>query len=351
MLREKMKKILIQFVALMTVGMLCLISGCSGNSDENSSPINVRVETAKIPDGISGFTYSGTIEAVESNPLGFAIHGTVQTVLVSEGDYVEAGQLLARLNDITMKNSYEMAAAGLERAEDAYNRLKPMYDRGSLPEIKFIEVETGLQQARASAAIARKNLDDCGLYASAAGYVGSRKIHPGANVQPSVTAFIIVDIKKVYARVSVSESEIARIKKGQIAHVTVGALGYRSYDGVVEEVGVMADPIAHTYMIKIAIDNNDYAIKPGMICEAGIPVSDIIDGVVIPNQAVQVDELGRTFVYSVNKDKTLAMRRYVETGQLTNDGIVITEGLNSGESFVISGQQKLVDNSRVQVIN
>lgn len=342
----KTLKYLISFVIM---GMLCLGTGCSDGAKLSNLPVKVQVQRVEPFNASKTFSYSGTIEAVESTPLSFAVNGTVLRVYVSEGDFAKKRQLLAELNDATFKNAFEMAQATLKRAEDAYKRLKPMYDRGSLPEIKFVEVETGLEQAQAAAAIAQKSLNDCKLYAPIDGFVGKRSIEPGMNVLPGLATISLLDIDKVYARVSVSENEIAQIDKGKEASITVGALNGRTFQGTVEEVGVLADPIAHTYKVKISLFNGDHAIKPGMICEAKIMTSDTINGIVVPNQAVRVDEKGKAFVYIV--DRNNALRKYVEIGRLVNGGIEIRSGLNVGELVVVAGQQKLVDNSPVQVVD
>lgn len=336
---------------VLLTGMLIAGFRCSGQVNETESPIRVEVLTAEPPSGSKAFAYCGTFEPFETTPLSFSVTGTVMRVLVSEGDRVEKGQLLAVLDTTTMENAYEMARAALDRAEDAYNRLKPMYDSGSLPEIKLVEVETSLQQAKAAAAIARKNLEDCSLYATVDGFVGSRSIDPGMNVLPGITAIKIVNIDKVYAKVAVSEKDIPRIKRGQMATVTVGALGDRPFEGPVEEVGVLANPVARTYNIKIAIANDGNAIKPGMICESRIPMSETLTGVVVPNRAVQVDENGVNYVYIATDNGTRVERKNVKTGRLMTDGIEITSGLHAGEKVVVAGQQKLVDNASVQIVN
>jgi membrane fusion protein (multidrug efflux system) len=226
-----------------------------------------------------------------------------------------------------------------------------MYKNGSLPEIKFVEIETGLQQAKATAAISEEKLDDCNLYAPIEGYIGRRSIEPGMSVLPGIPAIKIIKIDKVIAKVSVSESEISIINKGQKAIITVGALGYKTFAGVVEEIGVVADPIAHTYKIKIGLPNTDHSLKPGMICDARIQTSKTFKGLIIPNQAVQVDEKGETFVFCVDDKQGQANRRNVEIGQLMNGGIELKKGLNPGDRVVVFGQQKLVDGSRVIVTN
>jgi membrane fusion protein, multidrug efflux system len=339
-------------VYLLIIGTAFSLAGCSGNSEDenqNKEGIRVNVDQVKNADGSFAVAYSGTIEESGKIPLAFSVMGNVSRVMVSEGDFVKKGQLLAELNDESYKNMYEIAQASLKQAEDAYKRLQPMYKNGNLPEIKFIEIETDLQKARSSAAIAKKNLEDCKLYATTDGVVGKRSIEPGMTALSNMTSIEIVMIGKVLAKVSVPENEISLIKKGQKSQIRIAALNNSEYGGTVEEVGVLADPIAHTYKIKIGIANNSLEIRPGMICNVLVEKSGANKFVIAPTSSVLVDENGKNYVYVISSNK--AQRRYVVIGRLLNNGIEIISGLTAGETVAVAGQQKLIDNASVQIIN
>ncbi len=102
--------------------------------------------------------YIGTVEAEITVPVNFTGIGTVQKVYVSEGQFVSRGQTLAVLENSTAKNSMEIAESMEKQAKDAYNRLTKVYKEGSLPEIKYVEMESKLQQAVSGAQIAKKKL-------------------------------------------------------------------------------------------------------------------------------------------------------------------------------------------------
>jgi RND family efflux transporter MFP subunit len=329
--------------------LFIFISGC-GNSEESTKEkvTDVQVEQVKPFSGGNAIAYSGTIEETESTPLSFSCIGTVARVLVSDGDFVKKGQLLAVLNDETYKNTYEIALASRKRAEDAYKRLLPMYKNGNIPEIKLVEVETGLEQAKSAALIAKKNVDDCKLYSPVSGVVGKRAIDPGMTALPNITSITIVNIEKVFAKIPIAENDISRIKKGEKAYIMVGALGNEKYQGIVEEIGVVADPLAHTYKIKIGITNKNNRLKPGMICAATLDQFNKSKGLFVPSRAVLTDEQGRYFIYAVINNK--AVRKFVKTGKLLTDGVEITEGLSESEQIVVAGQQKLADNSTVNIV-
>ena len=341
-------------IFLLMSAILSLGIGCSKNVEHdtlNNTPVPVKVHKVEPFNNNHIFEYSGTIRESESIPLSFSVVGNVSQVYVTEGTAVKKGTLLAELNNETFKNAYEMSLATFKQAEDAYDRLLPMYNNGNLPEIKLIEIETSLQQSKAAAAISKKSLDDCYLYSPVDGIVGRRSIDIGMGAMPGLTAIEIIKIDKVFAQVSVSENEIASIKAGQNATVKVTALGNMSFSGAVEEIGVVANPLSHTYNVKICINNKGLNLKPGMICNVVIESENAITGLLAPNQAVLVDEKGQNFVYCVDPEQKRATQKYVETGRLLKDGIEITNGLKQGDLVVIAGQQKLFDNILVSLVN
>jgi RND family efflux transporter MFP subunit len=348
--RQEIKMVKSRFFA----GGFCLVllfTGCSAPKETRVEAVNVEVQKARPADELQDLAYSGTIEASTSIPLTFASVGTVERVLVSEGDAVRKGQLLAELDKTTFQNAYDMALATQARAEDAYQRVTPMHKNGTLTDVKYVEVETGLQQAKAAAGIAKKALDNCRLYSTTDGFVGKCSVDPGIVTVPNIASITIVRISKVFARVAVPENEIARIKKGEAAEIHIGALGAQEYSGTIEEIGVMADVLAHTYKIKIAIPNPEGVIKPGMVCDAIMRFPGEARGLVIPNQALLVDETGRHFVYCVDAARQKAYIRYVKIGKLMNNGVEIVEGLTADDLIVTAGHQKLADQSSVKIVH
>jgi len=152
-----MNKILVTISSLIVA--LFIITGCNHSANNTQpEPVPVVIQQVGIADARQYTAFSGTIEESETIPLSFASVGTVAKVLVSEGDVVKKGQLLAKLDTTTFQSAWEMSYAVQQQAEDAYKRLTPMYKNGNLPEIKYVEIEPSLQQATAAAAIARKSL-------------------------------------------------------------------------------------------------------------------------------------------------------------------------------------------------
>jgi len=334
------------------IAALLLVIACRPAPDPAPGPaaVKVAVRKARPAEESTPFAYSGTIAESEAIPLSFAVTGPVARVHVQEGQPVAPGQLLAEIDDATYRNSYEMTRAAETQAEDAFNRLSRMYKNGNLPEVKYVEVETGLARARAASALAKKSLDDCRLYAPASGYVGKRAVDPGMIALPNVASITLVKIGKVYARVPVPEGDIVLVRRGEAATVRIGALGSRTFPGTVEDVGVEADALAHTYKIRIGVANPDGAIKPGMVCTAALQGPGRSRGPVVPTEAVLVDEAGKNYVYALDPSRRKALRVPVKIGALLADGVEILEGLAPGVEVVVTGQHRLTDQAAVTVV-
>jgi RND family efflux transporter MFP subunit len=294
--------------------------------------------------------YVGTVEESQAVSLSFAGMGTIEQVLVPEGQTVRKGQLLATLNTTTAQNSYDASQASLHQAQDAYDRLSKLHANGSLPDVKFVEVETGLQQAKAQAARAQKALDDCHLYAPLSGIIAERSAEAGANAMPGVAAFKLVSIDRILVKISVPENEIGSTARGQEARLEVPALDNAVFTGKIETKGVSANPLSHTYVVKIEVANAGATtvspLLPGMVCKVRLNRNETT-GIVIPNQAVQVSHDGKRFVWIAGDNR--AMRRFVTVGSLVDNGVIIAGGLSAGDFLIVEGFQKISEGMKIKL--
>lgn len=339
-----MKKIV--FVGVMTV---CVgMAGCSAKKQETSSQsVPVEVQTMKSSEVVSGYNYVGTVEETVGTMLSFEVAGNIERIAVETGMHVHRGQLLSTLNQASLKDMYNAAAATLAQARDAYARYEILHRQGSMPEIKWVEVESKLQQAVSAEAIAKKNLNDSRLYAPYDGVIAAKEIEQGTNVMAGQPVLKLVDVRQVAVKIAVPENEIAHLKVGQKATFQVSALGGKSYQTQLTEKGIVANPLSHTYEVKMKVDNIDGALMPGMICDVNVLADSLQDGFTLPVSAVSLDADGRRFVWVVADGK--AVRRWVDTGALTGNDVAITGGLSEGEKVITVGNQKVSEGMEVSI--
>ncbi len=337
---------------LFLFAILIAMASCQQKQEavkKESASIRVKAQAVQTVSGLSTLRYSGTVEAEQTIPLTFQSSGTVEQVLVQEGDAVRKGQLLAVVNKADNQSIYNSSLASFQQAKDAYDRLKQVYEKGSLSEVKWVEMETNLKQAEAQMQISKNNLDKCNLYAPTSGIVGTRNIEPGQSSISISSPIELVKIETVFVKISVPENEIGKIKKGMTATFTISALDNKSFEGTITNVGVVADQFSRTYEVKMKVNNTNLEMKPGMVCDVTLNTSTEKELVVVPYNAVSKDTEGNTFVYVVSPDQKSVRKQIITVGDYQSSGVNVLSGLTANQTIVVDGKEKLSDNSVISL--
>ena len=341
--------LMIRRAPLLCLCVLLTLSACHRREAVGEERV-VRVSTLTVSEGLqsSHREYAATLEEAAASTLSFGVGGQVTAVFVKEGQRVRAGQLLATVDRSTAENAYKAAKATLDQAQDGYNRAKQVYDSGSLPEVRWIEVQTQLNRAQSMCDIAKKNLDDCSLYAPSAGTVDSRSIERGSSVTAFQPVMRLLDLSRLYVKMSVPEVDIHQIHVGDSVTVEVNALPEaqrKPLHGIVEEQGVTADMLSHSYMVRIRLLAPTDDLLPGMVCRVRMAGPRTGHGIEVPARAVQLDHRGQRFVWVV--DGGTAQKRPVAIGDLTRTGVLVDEGLREGDTVIVDGTMKVATGTRV----
>lgn len=336
--------------SLLLLTVLIGASGCNNSKEasEGRHQMPPKVTVKKISMGMETYrlNYSGVIEPDNTAHIGFAVPGVVNAVYVNEGQFVKEGQLLASIDDTEFKDALAITEAGLEQAEDMYRRLSSLYEKGSLPEKDYIEIKTTLAQAKANKSINAKRIADSKLHASISGIISSRSIEKGSSAAPGAPAFSIVKLDRVYARISVPESEIGSLKTGREADVTVPTLGQR-FKGKIAIINPQADAISRSYTVKIQLSNADGALLPGMLTNIDINTDKSIAALRIPATSVVRDADDLTYVFVVGKNNRALRKRITASGVAGENEIIVTQGLEAGEELIVAGHTQLKDGSEI----
>lgn len=335
------------------------ITGCSSESKLKPGADTLAVKVFNLTAGTSAandrIVYDGTLEAEKTIDLSFQVSGTILSFPVKTGDYVKKGQLVGTVDETTYRNQYNAQLAQAKLALENYTRISEVFKKGSISEIKMLEAKSNYDQASSAARATYQNIAHTHLYAPVSGYVGDKKAEAGAVANPGQPVLQLLDTRLVKVLVAVPESEINRYKAGTPATVKIDALGGQPIQGKVAEVGAIALNGSANYNIKIALPNTDLMLRPGMLCKVSFDGANTRGAksaggkeVIVPVQAVQVDEKGNNFLFIMNSENK-AVRKDVITGQLYSNGITITSGLSGNEQVITSGYQKLADQTPVTV--
>ena len=189
-----------------------LLASCKQSQETSQQEtLRVCVETATREAGNFITPYVGVIEEEQSTKVSFTGMAMLKSIKVAEGQAVHKGQLLATIDDTQARNALAAAKSALEQARDAEQRMKQLHDNNSLPEMKWVEVQSKVQQAQSTYDMSVKNLEECTILAPCAGVVGSKIMEVGETVLPTEPVLALLSIDRVKVRVNVPEKEIAPI--------------------------------------------------------------------------------------------------------------------------------------------
>lgn len=343
-------------------------SGCSQEDApqrEILRPVRYQEVQGTGEDKIRAF--SGVSVAASETKLSFRINGTLETVQVKVGQKVEKSALIAALDDADLQLNYEEAGAAVKNAEvqkdharASLSRTRELYENNhvSLSEYEQAKNQSAAAQAEYDARrkqldLQRSQLNYSKLYSPMTGIVEEVPVAKNENVTAGEVIAVLTSSEDIEVEVGIPEAYIARIQSGTSATVSFSSLPGQSFAGLVTEVSYAASGYS-TYPIKVRLEQISQALRPGMPATVvfSFPSADPV-GLRVAVSAVAEDQQGN-YVFVVKESAELGLgvveRRRVVVGELTNQGFVVREGLQEGESVVISGVSKITDGMQVRFL-
>lgn len=381
-----------------------ILAGCN-NSDtdkNNTSAVNVTVHKVTKNDINSEVSYTGEIKALEESDVAPKVSATIMELNYDIGDYVEAGDVLAVLDDTDYRLSYNQTLAAYNSAVssltqtktqletaissaqmeynsalDNYNRQKVLFDAGAISKVTFESAETRLKNAelnlnsaktnynttvgsnqassqaavdsaKAALDIASNSLNNTRIVSPISGYVANRNGNVGQIASAGSPMFSIKNSEVVNIEISVTESVIPYITTDTKAIINVETANAKNIEGLVSAVNTVKSPQTGMYTVRIKVDNKDEKLKIGMMADVVLHTQTSENALIIPNDAIMQDDDGY-YVYVVNKN--IAEKRVIKIGVSNNDFTEIKSGLKENEVVVVSGKEYISDkNNTVNIV-
>lgn len=307
-----------------------------------SNGTGLEVETARIEarDLSRRVASTGSIAPLITVEVGSQLSGQILELMADFNDEVEAGQIIARLDQQTFETRVREAQASLEvaeaqvavsqanlsrsqselrEAERAYERARELVERGTFSRVQFDTAETARDSARAAVLVAQANLRNARatldqrqaslesaqvdlerttIRSPIDGVVIDRRVDVGQTVAASLNApvlFIIArDLSRVQIEARVDEADIGQIAVGQPVTFEVDAFRERSFTGEVRQVRLAAitEQNVVTYTVVIEADNPGQRLLPGMTANANIITGDVDGAMTVPAAALRFQPRG-----------------------------------------------------------
>ncbi len=295
-------------------------------------------------------TLPGTVRAYQEATLYAKVGGYLESIAVDRGDRVKRGQALAVLEVPEMQAELGKLEAELRAAEVDNKRVSEAAQRA--PDLVTPQA---VDAARAKYEVAVANLERtrtlmeyARLTAPFGGIVTKRWVDPGAFI-PAATAsssagssavVTISDFSRVRVEVDMPQAEVALVKAGLPATLTVRELPGKTFEGAVTRIAYALDDSTKTMGAEIELPNADGALRPGMYASVGISLARKTGALLVPAEAL-VTEKGKPFAFTVdaNKAHKVALRVGLDDGV----NVEVVGGLAANALVVVSGAQSLTD--------
>ena len=296
--------------------------------------------------------------AFETTPVFAAIGGPVHEILVTPGQFVEAGQPLLTVTSpdySAARSSYIKALDAYALADKLYVRAQDLYAHGAISESDLQQAESNRTQAHADVesssdalrALGLKDLDavvknptaktaEIPVPAPVSGEIVERLVVPGQLLQGNATqCFTISNTNTVWVLVNVFQSDLPYVRLGD--NVEINTETYpEKFHGRISYVAPALDPATRTLQARIVTENPSKKLKKDMYVTALVNAGAIPDAITVPDAAVLRDTENQPFVYVQTAGNKFA-RRLVALGESNNGRTQITSGLKEGEHLIGDG--------------
>ncbi len=355
-------------------GLMALLGACDEGPAQpqaiQAEPPSVDVVHARRQAVVEQFEFVGRVQALERVELRARIEGFLQERNFREGQFVEAGSLMFRIEPDTFQAQVELARAGLAAAEALMDEADANLDRSlqlaSRGNISQQSVDQAKAAARTTAAdvLARTaelrqseiNLSYTEIStpisgrASREAYSVGNLVSPNSGVLATVTSLDPISVVFSISESDLIIAQLQRAKTGDtvnfrdedsdvVPRIALPNGELYEHDGNVDFLGVEVDPLTGTVPVRATFANPDGLLLHGQFATIVLTSQEPENKIVIPVSAVQEDQAG-AYVLVLSDDKLAEIRR-IERGRTQEINLVVEQGLEEGEVVIVEGLQKI----------
>ncbi|MDH5201788.1 MAG: efflux RND transporter periplasmic adaptor subunit [Nitrospirota bacterium] len=344
--------------------VFCLLSlnGCK-QKEVKTNPekvVNVRVQPAEKRSLRPYVETIGTLNPNEEVIISAEVDGILRDVRVDEGTVVLKGMVLAMIDDIDYSLEVRKDEAVLKQAEATlantkleYKRKEALYKEELVTKQQFDDVSTRLaltdaevERAKATLSLAREKLKKTRIYSRLSGVIKSKKVSAGDFVKNGTNLFVLIQNNPLKLNFTVTEKDVGKLKIGQDVVLKVDPLPDREFTGKVSIIYPSLEEKTRTLQVESLVPNSHGLLKPGLFAHVILYTSTDRETILIPITSL-LYESEKIKVFLVEGDR--AKESFVKTGNKYGEMMEIVEGVKEGDQVVVTGQQNLFENAKVQI--
>lgn len=274
--------------------------------------------------------------------------GQVLEVKVSLGDKVSKGQVLAQIKSADVAGNYAdltSAEADVKITKRAMDNAASLYKNGISSQREYEEAKQNYEKALAMSEKINSLISINGgghtkaggvytIVAPANGYVVEKKVNSGNFIRQDMSdnMFTISDLKDVWVWANVFEADIAKVKEGNQVKVSTLAYPDKIYNGTIDKISQVLDPVNKVLKVKIRLNNPDFLLKPEMFTNITVTNTEGKPAICIPSAAV-IEENGKSFVVAYNSNCDLKVLP-ITIIKVVGGKTYINDGIQPGQKLI-----------------
>ncbi|WP_017172215.1 efflux RND transporter periplasmic adaptor subunit [Xanthomonas phaseoli] len=362
---------------LLLAAVATLMVACSSRQPPQMPQTQVGVQTLKVQRLAVDQTLSGRTVAYVTADVRPQVGGILRKRLFTEGQDVQAGQVLYEIDPASYRAAYDTAKGDLAQAEAAVLSARPKAQRyQTLVGLDAVSKQDGddalatlrsneaaVVAAKASLQTARINLDYTRITAPVSGRIGTSSYTPGALVSAGQSEVLatINQLDPIYVDLTQSSAQLLQLRRqldaGQLkavdgkAEVTLQLEDGSTYahTGTLEVVDAAVDTATGTVKLRAVVPNPERVLLPGMYVTAKLSMAVDEQAILVPQQAISRNSKGEALAMVVGSDHKVA-QRVLTTGDAIGDKWVVRQGLKAGDKVIVQGLQKLSVGAEVKAV-
>lgn len=319
--------------------------GASFSKGGAASKIVVNGVIAMPQDFSDDVSVSGSIEANEQVEIRSELSGLIKSINFKEGTYVNKGALLLKIDDSELQAQYAQALTKQKLASETAGRASKLLKSEAISQEEYDNAAAELKSLQAQTRLILAQLSKTSIRAPFSGRIGLRNVSNGAYVTPSQVIANLVSINPVKISFSIPEKYSQMVSDGSKITFTVAGTS-KIFEGVIYAKEPAIDVNTRTLVIKAIAENKNNLLIPGTFANVNITLKTIKDALLIPSVAVTPILNGKQ-VFVVKNGKAEPVT--IESDVRTANKILVSKGLNTGDTVITSGIMALKAGSAVDV--
>lgn len=301
---------------------------------------NVTIMAASYKDVPQSDVYTANVEAYAKNNIAPQSPSRIQKIYVEVGDFVRAGQIVAKMDEVSLNQSkLSMANDSLE-----YSRIKKLYEQGGVSKSDFDAMELKYNVTRSQY---QNLLENTILRSPVSGVITARNYDQG-DMYGGSPIYVVEQITPVKLYVGISEMDYTRVKKNDTVTLTADALPGKTFTGRIARIYPTIDAATHTFTAEVNVANSDRLLRPGMYARVTVNFGSNHSIVVPDDCVVKQQGSGVRSVFVLQNDNTVK-EIVVTLGRHFGTEYEILSGVAEGDKVVVKGQASLKNGSKVNV--